>query len=126
MSTASSAAIILLSCFSLANCAKPAKAPAPVEWYVASTNPVTMCPKGFVVPAFKPSQAPTFVYLADRRTRFYIPPRNVAAMNQALAVREASITVPDKVFRTTEGILTFIGQFTILTLYAAARVGGGT
>jgi hypothetical protein len=46
-------------------------------------------------------------------------------MNQALAVREASITVPDKVFRTTEGILTFIGQFTILTFTRRREWEGG-
>ncbi|MBL9129897.1 MAG: hypothetical protein JNG86_01765 [Verrucomicrobiaceae bacterium] len=83
-------ALALLSClFSV--CACGTKAPpssAKVEWYIASQEPLTYCPKGHTVPTSNNGvRKIEFVYLADRRTRFYIPDGCMAHRAQALDLR---------------------------------------
>jgi len=78
-----------------------------VEWYIASQEPVTLCPKGHQIPAAgTTARIGTFVLLADRRTRFYIPPEHSSYfMRDALEIRQASRRASRKVFATTESTL---------------------
>ncbi|HBJ83026.1 MAG TPA: hypothetical protein DDZ88_03960 [Verrucomicrobiales bacterium] len=64
------------------------------EWYIASKEPLTYCPKGRVLPAANPFEKVTFVYLPDRRTRFYIPPGDKRHQQQALEWRASSPPAP--------------------------------
>lgn len=92
------AALVALS---LCQCAhsdpKPVadKAALRTEWYIASQDPPTYCPTGHVLPAATPFEQATFVYLPDRRTRFYIPPKDERHKQQALAWRASAPPAPE-------------------------------
>lgn len=96
-----------LTCLLLAQCVHQPVATEPedpVEWYVASREPLTYCPKGHQLP--RPGTVEMigaeYVYLADRKTRFHIPQGCMAHRNQALELREAS---KDDLTRTKEHLL---------------------
>jgi hypothetical protein len=113
----------------LCQCAHPEKKPgvadkaAPqVEWYIASQDPLTYCPKGHALPAGKSSEFSTFVYLADRRTRFYIPPKAMAPYRQALQLRQESTTTSQRVFASSHNTMEWVGR-RILQVSATAVLG---
>jgi hypothetical protein len=98
---------LLLSCLLLAQCVRGPVKPdpaAPVDLYVASREPLTYCPKGHQLPRPDTGEriGAEYVYLADRKTRFYIPHGCMAHRNQALELREAS---KDDLTRTKEHLL---------------------
>lgn len=64
----------------------------PVEWYLAQRDPLTYCPKGHKLPPPRAAYGPipTYVYLEDRSTRFYIPPHAERHQEQALELRHLS------------------------------------
>lgn len=90
----------LLLAVTLTHCAHPQANPEsakpeigpPVEWYIAQRDPLTYCPKGHQLPPSRAvfGPAPIYVYLADRTTRFYIPPRATSHQQQALELRQLS------------------------------------
>jgi hypothetical protein len=78
--------------------------PVRIEWYVASREPLTYCPKGHQMPQAGTSEmiGTEYVYLADRKTRFHIPRGCQAHREQALEWRENS---KDDLTRTKERLL---------------------
>jgi hypothetical protein len=90
-----------LAALSLSQCThsdpKPVadKAALRTEWYIASQYPLTYCPKGHVLPAAKRFEQATFVYLPNRRTRFYIPPKDERHKQQALTWRASAPPAPE-------------------------------
>lgn len=70
-----------------------------VEWYISAKEPVlTYCPKGASVPVHQGGQSSgeEFVYLADQRTRYYIPPHGYPLhRQQAIALKQASIAASE-------------------------------
>ena len=73
-----------------------------IEWYVASRDPLIMCPKGYRFP----KNGGTYVFLTDRRTRYYIPsdcPPEV--LEEAFAMRRASRSIATK---TKDALESFI------------------
>lgn len=92
---------VTLVCLLITQCAhSDKKTVAPMlydrrEWYIASQDPLTYCPKGRVLPAANPFEKVTYVYLPDRRTRFYIPPGDKRHQQQALAWRASSPPAPE-------------------------------
>lgn len=109
--------LALVSGLSLSQCAHSDKKPgvtdqaAPqVEWYIASQDPLTYCPKGHALPTGKSSEFSTFVYLADRRTRFYIPPKAMAPYRQALQLRQESTTASQRVFASSENTVEWVSK----------------
>ncbi|MDP1588937.1 MAG: hypothetical protein Q8M07_14400 [Prosthecobacter sp.] len=89
------------------------------EWYIASKEPLTYCPKGHPFPSDE-AEGASFVYLADRRTRFHIP-RHGGALHQqqALKMRQASLSASRKWFSSTEATASWVSQ-TLLRLSLSA------
>jgi hypothetical protein len=120
--------LALIAGLSLSQCAhserKPVaeKAAPRDEWYIASKDPLTYCPKGRVLPADKSSELSTFVYLADRRTRFYIPPQSGAHLRQALQLRQESLSASQRVFASSENTVEWVGR-RILQVSTTAVLG---
>lgn len=74
-----------------------------IEWYVASKDPLTLCPRGYRLPHHFFG---TYVFLADRSQRFYIPDECPPEVEkQALALREASLRLAEKNRGTAEKTL---------------------
>lgn len=89
------AACLLVTCLLLSQCAHRKVAPpvaAGVAWDAAAHAPLTYCPKGHQLPAAgsASAQGAEFIYLMDRKTRYFIPPGCADHRRQALALREAS------------------------------------
>jgi len=89
----------------LTQCAHRQEATKPVptskvEWYIASKEPLTYCPKGYKIPVTTDDlhSGEEFIYLSDQRTRFYIPTRHPDPRyrQQALALRRASLSDSEK------------------------------
>lgn len=90
----------------------PQKALAQTQWYEATREPLTYCPKGHVLPTPKWGMTTgEYVYLADRKSRFYIPEGKDHAhyRQQALAVREASLAVGEKHLQSHESVAKLVG-----------------
>lgn len=93
-------AVVALVCLLLSQCAHSQKSVASKvqdrsERHLASKDPLTYCPKGSVLPAANLFEKITFVYLPDRRTRFYIPPGDKRHQQQALEWRASFPPSPD-------------------------------
>jgi hypothetical protein len=89
------AACLLVTGLLLSQCAHRNVAPpgsVEVEWDAAAHAPLTYCPKGHRLPAAgsASAQGAEFIYLMDRKTRYFIPPGCADHRRQALALREAS------------------------------------
>lgn len=124
--SALAACLILLS-----QCAhrEPAELPPPahVEWYIAQNEPLTFCPKGQHLPdQTVPSRGEEYIYLADRRTRFYIPPKHLVHRSQALALRQASLKENGMLPSSTQQTFQWVAKNTLrlLLLPALVSVGG--
>lgn len=83
------AVMVFLTCLLLCHCVQRSKQEAKVVWYIASKSPLTYCPKGHRLPA-QGTLAAEYVYLGDRKTRFYIPPGRLLHRQQALELRALS------------------------------------
>ena len=68
-------------------------------WYVATQSPLTFCPKGYSLPPvrFRVAEG-EYVYLGDRKTRFYIPSGCLLHRQQALELR--ALSKPENFVRT--------------------------
>ncbi len=124
----------LLACLWLTQCAhreSAVKSPPPkVEWYIASKDPLTYCPKGQHVPQSGSWDAfgAEYVYLSDRSTRFYIPPKYPDHRHQALELRKVSLSESQKLSSGTEATMAWVGKTMLrLSLSTALLVvaGGG-
>ena len=133
----------LLVCMGMIACAsqeKPARrAHPPAEdlkaWYVASQEPLTFCPRGYSPPPAQSCLAEgAYVYLADRKTRFYIPAGSdtLAYRHRALATREASFSDSERFTRSVSSKIAWVGntvgQLALVTLVGfgeAAAANGG-
>jgi len=97
--------ILVTPCLLLSQCShSPSYPRTPVsqkkmEWQVIGHNPLTYAPKGVKPPetVSASSSVPEYVYLADRRTRFYIPPLAVEYRQRALAARAESLKLGPEV-----------------------------
>ena len=125
------ACLLLAGCLLLSHCAQrePAAPPSPdqVEWYIARKEPLTFCPKGQHLPdQTVPSWGDEYVYLADRRTRFYIPPKHLGHRSQALALRQASLKENGMLPSSTQQTFQWVAKNTLrlLLLPALVSVGG--
>ncbi|MBX7211087.1 MAG: hypothetical protein K1X78_22465 [Verrucomicrobiaceae bacterium] len=94
--------VLLFTIIACRSTPQPAPSAAPVGaatvessgWYVASQDPLTFCPKGYKLPGVKYGILDgEYVYLADRKSRFFIPTGKDAqrCRKQALVAREASL-----------------------------------
>lgn len=90
----------ILLCFVIVSCRSATEPPQPTAsvesggWYVASEEPLTFCPNGYKLPGVQYGILDgEYVYLADRKSRFYIPKGTGAQYyrNQALVARDASL-----------------------------------
>lgn len=90
----------ILFCFVIVSCRSAPEPPQPAAsvesggWYVASEEPLTFCPNGYKLPGVQYGILDgEYVYLADRKSRFYIPGGKGAQYyrNQALVARDASL-----------------------------------
>ncbi|MDP1587582.1 MAG: hypothetical protein Q8M07_07570 [Prosthecobacter sp.] len=107
--------ISVLACQCLTQCAHPKKSashPVPPDagWYIASKGPLTYCPKGSVLPASSRHEPGAFVYLAGRRTRFYIPPNAMAHHRQALQMRKASLSASQSHLNSPKNTILWVGK----------------
>lgn len=91
--------VLVTSCLLLCQCThQPPVAPRhKVQWQVVGHDPLTYAPKGFNPPETEAMSVPEYVYLADRQTRFYIPPRAAAFREAALATRADSLKLGPEV-----------------------------
>lgn len=107
---------------------------SPLEWYVAQRDPLTYCPQGHKLPppraAYGP--APTYVYLADRSTRFYIPPGAARHHEQALELRRLSESgtrglraSPPTLHDTTRWVRRALARTAVTGVVVAAAMFGG-
>ena len=117
--TLSVCCLILVSCATQP--ASEASASAKLEqtnWYVASREPLTFCPKGYTLPEIQYGYLEgEYVYLSDRQTRFFIPrgkdePR---FRKEALVVRESSLSESFKRRRTVDEVVNFVLAVTPLS-----------
>lgn len=104
-----------------------------VEWYISAKEPVlTYCPKGASVPVHQGGQSSgeEFVYLADQRTRYYIPSHGYTLhRQQAIQLKQASISASETLLDKT-GHFTFKAvrkcfEFTVLFILAVGSAGPG-
>lgn len=104
------------------------KTASSADWYIASHNPLTYCPKGHQLPQARVNYGPlpTFVYLADRTTRFYIPPGATLHQQQAMKLRKLSMAenqrLPPDVNRTMRWVSRALARTTVTSLVAAATM----
>lgn len=103
--------------------ASPAATEAKNDWQMVSRDPLTYAPKGFTPPAAGSYDAvgAEYVYLADRKTRFYVPPRKKEFRAQALAIREASKNQADKMHENAEAVVEGVLRGGVWLLYLTAR-----
>lgn len=120
--------ILITSLVLLTQCAHrlETSTPAPtskVEWYIARKEPLTYCPKGQRLP--KKSELPEwgaeYIFLADQRTRFYIPPQHPDHRQQALALKLASNKEPHQLTGGTRQTMKWVAT-TPLRLAATMAV----
>ncbi|MBE7497169.1 MAG: hypothetical protein HS117_19685 [Verrucomicrobiaceae bacterium] len=108
--------LLPVTCLALAQCSgsrATSVAPAPkVEWYIATKEPLTYCPTGhkLPVPDTAAARGAEYIYLADRTTRFHIPPGCMAHRREALALREDSKSVAGKFLTSTENTISWVGR----------------
>ena len=105
----------------------PSQALEKSHWYVATTTPLTFCPKGYSLPS--PRWGVTtgeYVYLADRKTRFFMPAGkdNVKYRNEALAVREASLGAGEKLNRPTDATINWVSKTLLRLMLTSAFIIG--
>lgn len=86
---------LAMSCLLLCQCShqQPIAPHRKMQWQVVGHDPLTYAPMGFKPPGTEISQTsvPEYVYLADRSTRFYIPPLATEYREAALAARADSL-----------------------------------
>jgi hypothetical protein len=129
----------LLVCMSMIACTsreKPVQCTNPSSdewkgWYVAAQDPRTLCPRGHSLPQDRADvYVGDYVYLPDRKTRFFIPPGqvNLTYRDQALAAREASFTDTERFKRSVASKAAFVGNtvgsLAVMTLVAMGQAGG--
>lgn len=124
----------MVSCAERQSSSPPSAGKASLEktnWYVASKEPLTFCPKGYSLPKSERSYTVgEYVYLSDRKTRFFIPIGKDGARcrKEALAVRESSLTTEDKMrrrtYNTVEVVSGLLLRLSMFGLAAGAAAGG--
>ena len=121
------AAALLGGCAQPEKKAAPPKSTAPVEWYVCGRDPLTYCPRGLKPPPErKPfGRVPSFVYLADRETRFYIPPHAERHREHALQLRELSLQQMPKTPMSVEETMIWVARAAGYTVLGGAVVSVG-
>jgi hypothetical protein len=100
-------------------------------WYVAAKDPLTFCPRGYSLQSDRKEYRGEYVYLTDRKTRFFIPPGkdNLACLKQALAAKNASMSDNKKITRSVSSQIARVGKVvcrTVVTgfVLTASMIGG--
>ncbi len=103
--------VLLTHCAHRQETSKPAPAQK-VEWYIASKEPLTYCPKGQHLPkeGELPEWGAEYIFLADQRTRFYIPPQHPDHRQQALALKLASDKEPHRLGKGTQQTMKWVAS----------------
>jgi len=98
-----------------------------VEWYIASKEPLTYCPKGQRLPkeGELPEWGTEYIFLADRRTRFYIPPQHPHHRQQALALKLASSKEPHQLGKDTQQTMKWVASTPLRLALTMAFVAFG-
>ena len=97
-------------------------------WYVAQEEPLTFCPKGHALPKCEWGHTVgEYVYLEDRKTRFFVPAgaQHAHFRKQALAVREATLSPEFKRRRKSEKAADLVAEVILRLIVAGLWVYGG-
>lgn len=125
-------------CLCLVSCAeRPASPAASAEkaslektnWYVASREPLTLCPKGYSLPGPEDGRTMAeYVYLGDRKTRFFIPSgaSTMRFREEALAAREVSLGFGQRLNRSMKTTGERLFALTVLTPVIAGAAVANT